>query len=370
MDTDPASSRPRRRPAWLRAGLPWLLPAFVLVVLGILVSRARLIDWPAVGAALAAYRADTLLLAASLALCGHLCAGSYDLIGRWYTGHRLSARKVMATNLTAYVFAHNLGALVGGWGFRLRLYLRAGLDAGCVARIIAIAVLTNWSGFILLAGLTLLLAPPSLPELGATAALPLRVIGAALLGVLLATLLLSRLAQRRGWRLRLRGQQLVVPPPRMLLVQIALSSFSWLCMAATLHVLLPAGVGGVETMGMLFFSSIAGALLHVPGGLGVLEGSLALLLGPRLGIAEVVAAAVAFRCVYYFLPLLAAAALYAVTEWRLAPCKMQAAAARVGRDAGVAGTGRARCGSASTVDAMPMPRSPALDGRVSQRSTP
>jgi phosphatidylglycerol lysyltransferase len=53
---------------------------------------------------------------------------------------------------------------------------------------------------------------------------------------------------------------------------------------------------------------------HVPGGVGVFEGSMLLLAGQRLPIAALAGALIAFRAIYYLLPLLAATVLLAAGE--------------------------------------------------------
>jgi glycosyltransferase 2 family protein len=53
---------------------------------------------------------------------------------------------------------------------------------------------------------------------------------------------------------------------------------------------------------------------HVPGGLGVLEAVYVAVLGARVPTASLLAALLAFRALYYVLPLAVAAALHLVLE--------------------------------------------------------
>ncbi len=83
-----------------------------------------------------------------------------------------------------------------------------------------------------------------------------------------------------------------------------------------LYVLFP----GLSNLSYPMFISIyllaqfAGLLSHVPGGLGVFETVLILLLPPSLKPAEILGALVAYRVIYYLLPLLAAAVLLGARE--------------------------------------------------------
>jgi uncharacterized membrane protein YbhN (UPF0104 family) len=62
---------------------------------------------------------------------------------------------------------------------------------------------------------------------------------------------------------------------------------------------------------------VAGLVLRVPAGLGVLEAvGVALLAGEKLGQDEVLAALLAYRALYYFVPLALAAVAFGVAELR------------------------------------------------------
>ncbi|HEY1075278.1 MAG TPA: lysylphosphatidylglycerol synthase domain-containing protein [Fontimonas sp.] len=288
---------------------------FVVLIVGLLADKARDMDWQAVGAALRAYEMNTLLVAAGLALAAHVAAASYDIVAKHYVGHRLPAPRVFAINFIAYAFSINFGGLVGGWGMRMRLYHRFGLAGRQIAQIIGLAFLTNWSGYVLLAALVLCM-PLTLPV-----ELPLeqpvwRLSAAMLLFAVLASYLaLCAIGHARGWRLRIRQFSLRLPRLRIALLQIALSSASWLLMAATLDRLLPAQVPFEQVVLVLLLGSIVGAISHVPGSVGVLEASVIWLFAGQAEQLNVLAALLAYRALFYLLPLLLAALGFAGMEW-------------------------------------------------------
>ncbi|THD04309.1 hypothetical protein B1810_05970 [Panacagrimonas perspica] len=291
-----------------------LIILFFTGVATLIFARARQVDWEAVGDALAGYTAFELGLAFVAAALGHLCSGSYDLIGRWYTGHFMPRRRVFAINAIAYAFSLNLGALVGGWAFRVRLYTRFGLPVAVVARIIVLAVVTNWSGFTLLAGLLLLFWPPALPEAWNIPVVAIRGVGVLMLAIIGAYLAACVIGRRRGWTCRVRGQQMRMPTLPMAAAQLSLSSVSWLLMTVSLWMLLPAHLTFVRVIEALFACSIAGAALHVPGNVGVLEGSFTTLMATDLDEVQALAGILAFRAVYFLVPFAAAAVGYGFME--------------------------------------------------------
>ena len=91
QDRRTAGARLRDR-TWYPAAKRALTILFFVAVLGLVANHARSVDWNSVWAALRAYSAGTLLLAAGFAAASHALYCGYDLIGRHETGHGLPAR--------------------------------------------------------------------------------------------------------------------------------------------------------------------------------------------------------------------------------------------------------------------------------------
>ncbi|UXH76520.1 lysylphosphatidylglycerol synthase domain-containing protein [Roseateles amylovorans] len=292
----------------------WLSAAFGLAVMALLVWAARKIDWQEVLDALKQVPATALVAAGLLCVLSHLIYSSYDLVGRAWTGHTLPVRRVMLITFISYAFNLNLGSLVGGIAMRLRLYAREGLKHPVPTQVLALSLTTNWLGYGLLAGLLFLmgwLAPP--PEWPVSAS-ALRGLGALMLGVVATYLALCAFSPRR--ELRLRGHAMVLPGLRLALMQLLVSSANWLTMGVILYVLLQQGVPYGTTLAVLLVAAVAGVIAHVPAGLGVLEGVFVALLGPSLGHGQVLAALIAYRALYYLLPLALATVAYFMLEAR------------------------------------------------------
>jgi hypothetical protein len=307
---DPAAQAPAWR-RWLSHGIGLALIAFVAWVV---LQRARTIDWAAVGQALQAYPLTTLAGVLALVAAAHAVFGSYELLSRRYVGHGAPAHKVWQVGVVCFAFNLNLGSLIGGYAFRWRLYARLGLSGGQIARVLAFDIVTNWIGFATLAGLLLASGLFSLPHaLGLDGGLS-RGLGVALLGLPLAYL---GACWRMRWReLVLRGRRFELPPPRLALAQIGLSALHWGLTGAIIQLLLPAGIGYPTVLGTLMSAAIAGAVVHVPGGLGVLEAVFVAALDGRVAEGPLVAALLAYRAAFYLLPLVVASALHLWLEAR------------------------------------------------------
>lgn len=304
----------RRRDRTLRWLWRLLSLALFALIAALLVAKARDVDWSAVMLALRNYEAATLIVAALFVAGGHAAAACYDLLGKRYVGQALGDRHVVPINFVAYAFSINFGALLGGWGLRFRLYNRYGVKLREIARIIGLAFVTNWSGFVLLSALALLW-PLDLPADLPVVQTAWRYAASALLsGIVIAYLLICAIGHRRGWQIRLRHLTLPVPALRIALLQLALSCTSWLLMVATLDRLLPEQVPFLKVLVILFLGSLVGAVTHVPGSVGVLEASVTWLFGAQAEALNVLAAVLAYRVLYYFVPLLVAAIVLATME--------------------------------------------------------
>jgi uncharacterized membrane protein YbhN (UPF0104 family) len=314
-------SKPRRLPTassarhdWPKLGKLLLSLAFLILVLGLLVTLTRRLDWQELLAALRGYRTSTLLLAAATAFASYALYSCFDLIGRAYTHHRLPLRQVLPVTFVCYAVSLNLGAWVGSIGLRFRLYSQLGLRPSEITKVLTLSLMTNWLGYIGLLGVVLalgLVVPPAGWELGIPG---LRLLGGGLLALLLGYLLLCALSRRRFWTIR--GHEVYLPSLRMGLLQVALGASNWSLMALLLDILLPAQLGYPAVLGALLVSAFAGVITHIPAGLGVLELVFIALLQQQTSIGGLLAGLIGYRVVYYLLPLALAGLGYALLEMR------------------------------------------------------
>ena len=297
---------------WLKRGVTAL---FFVLVGYLMVSQARSVEWGRVLSSLQQYPVATICSAAALSLASFVLYSCFDLLGRHYTGHSLKARTVMTLTFVSYAFNLNLGSAVGGVAFRFRLYSRLGLALGVITRVMSISMLTNWMGYVLLAGLLFSLQPPALPVRWRIDAVQLRLIGVLLLGVASAYLATCALSRRRI--LRLRGHALELPSFRLASLQMVMGASNWLLMSSIVFVLLQQRIDFFTVTSVLLLAAIAGVITHIPGNLGVLEAVFVALLSHRLAQHELLAGVLAYRVFYYLIPLVIATLIYLTLEARL-----------------------------------------------------
>ncbi|MDZ3992454.1 lysylphosphatidylglycerol synthase domain-containing protein [Pseudomonas sp. Teo4] len=307
---------------WKTWGKHLLTLLFLILIPVLLFTLARNLDWREVRQSLLAYQPSTLVLGLLLALCSYLVFASYDLLARAYTGHRLPARQVLPVAFVCYAFNLNFTTWVGGVALRYRLYSRLGLDTATITRILTLGLLTNWMGYLLLAGTVFSLNLVKLPESWAVGANGLRLIGSLMVAVAVAYLLACAFAKRRTWQLR--GHEVTLPSLRLAVCQMVLGASNWALMAALIHLLLPHDLFYPSVLGVLLISCVAGVVAHIPAGLGVLEAVFLAMLHGQLGQGTLIAALLGYRTLYYLIPLVLAVITYLTLEKRAKALRQQA----------------------------------------------
>lgn len=295
---------------------PWLASslgvAFALFIVYLLVQNTRTIDWGAVWSACLALPVPALLAGGLLALASHLLYSTFDLFGRKYTNTGLSVGRTVAITLVAYPFALNIGSILGGAAVRLRLYGRQGIGALQLGQILGLSIITNWLGYFLLAGAVLWAWTPKLPEAWglSTGALPW--VG----GVLFALPLLYVAAchWRGGRALQWRDHTFPLPHAPGGALQVLVSAVNWALMGGAVWMLCGQEVPYPAALAAVLLGAVAGLISRIPAGLGVLETVGVAVLSPYMPQPEALAAILAYRLMYFLLPLGLAIIAFGISE--------------------------------------------------------
>ncbi|MBP7779666.1 MAG: bifunctional lysylphosphatidylglycerol flippase/synthetase MprF [Acidobacteria bacterium] len=295
----------------LVAALPVAIGLAVFVAaLEVLRLELQAVSWHDLTADVLATPLPGLALAVVLTVANYVVLAGYDVLAFEYIGKVVPRAAVVGVSMIAYAVAHNVGfAMLSGASVRYRFYSRLGVTAEELSRIVFSYSVTFWLGLLALGGAALAMSP--LPPVPGVPAHPL-VAGAGWLLMALVTAYVAATALNRG-PLRLYRFTLPLPNLNLTLRQLAISSLDWLLAGAALYALLPASPLPFPTfLGAYLVAVLLGMLSHVPGGVGVFEGLMVLLLKPYLTSAELLPALVVYRAVYYLLPLtLAVVALVA-----------------------------------------------------------
>ncbi len=258
--------------------------------------------------------ADQIVLAVVLTLLGYLVMTGYDTLAFEYIRHPLPYRKIALASFIGYAFNNNVGlsGLVGG-SLRYRLYTAWRLSAVEIAKVIAFCTISFWLGFIVLGGTFFIILPPQIPS-----AVHLPINSIRLLGIILllpALAYLGWIAFRRE-PVRMRQWEFELPTFGLFVAQVTISAIDWIIAAGVLYILLPDSLPLTFTrfLGIFLLAQISGVASNVPGGFGIFEAVILIFLAPFYSASSILGALVAFRVIYYLLPLFIATILLSTHE--------------------------------------------------------
>lgn len=253
-----------------------------------------------------------------LTVASYMALLVYERLGVAYVHAKVSIALSSMTGFIAFVFSHNLGfALITGGSARLKLYGPVGLSVG---QIVLLSTFTAWTfclGAALVAGVTMFGEADRIAKLVAGPPIVTHAAGAALLITLLAYLLLGIRRRHIEWR----GHRVETPGPILTPLQIVVPAIDIALAGLALYVLLPSlPIGPAGFVGLYVVATSIGLASHVPGGLGVFEGAMVLML-PELPTESLLAAMLAYRLIYYLGPLGLATTMFAVATISLGRSK-------------------------------------------------
>lgn len=277
-------------------------------------KQVQVLEYDAVIAQFRALTWWSILLTAVCTVGAYLTLTIYDSTAFQYIKREMRFTRIMLVSFIAYSFSHNLGfGAVTGNSIRYRFFMHWQVSLVDITRVVVFGGSAYVLGIFAVAGVLVLINADALalaikvPEASAY----LIGAGAALAG---SVYLFWSLAK---WpTIRLKGVELPPPPVNIVMIQFSAAVVEWMFAAGALYFLLPVH-GGLDYwhfIGLFVIAYIAGMLSQVPGGLGVFEAVLLLLLPEEIPRETVVAAVITYRAIYYLLPLLVAALLMASAE--------------------------------------------------------
>jgi phosphatidylglycerol lysyltransferase len=301
-----------QRSLWAWVGPLAALVVFTIVVV-VLHRQLAHLHVKSVLAHLHAIPRRQVLAALGFTALSYLLLSTYEVLALSYLRRQIPLGRILFTSFIAYSFGHTIGfPAFTGAAIRFRLYATAGITAIDLATISAFSSLSLGIGLATVSGLSLLLAPSHTAPM-----LRLHHNWSLLVG----TLLLAGVCCYAVWAclsratLEIRGWALRAPGPLIGGIQLVLSVLDLCFSSAVLYSVLPAGVHlhFVTFLGVYAAAVIAGILSHVPGGVGVFE-AVVLLTLPGIPADALLGSLLAYRAIYYLVPLVFGTLLFGSKE--------------------------------------------------------
>ncbi|MDR5754194.1 MULTISPECIES: bifunctional lysylphosphatidylglycerol flippase/synthetase MprF [unclassified Caballeronia] len=222
---------------------------------------------------------------------------------------------VGATVGSALGNATGFGALTGG-AVRCRVYGAADVTPAQVGRLTVFTSVTLALSLVLMAAAGMVVSADTLARMMPLSPAMLRATGAALV-LAMAALVACCGKTPRTLSSRWTWLRFTVPARRDFVAQIALAVVDVIAAGLALWALLPhAQVGFGDFLTVYSAAMLLGMIGHTPGGVGVFEASMVFALGGSVQTPEMVAALLAYRAIYFGVPLILSAGVMAAFEGR------------------------------------------------------
>ncbi|MGD0186280.1 MAG: bifunctional lysylphosphatidylglycerol flippase/synthetase MprF [Roseiarcus sp.] len=297
----------------------------LLVALAVLVAGAVLVvpfgdvvanlDYHAMIGALRRMSAASIALSIGATALSFAALVGRDASALRYVGARIS--------FSALVLAGFCGSALGnaaGFGaftaaaVRYRVYGAVGVKSEDIARLLLFVLGGFALGLASVGGVATLLEADPVAVLLGWSATPLRILASAALASVASFFIFAL----RG-EARIGGVLIAAPTTTVAATQLALTSIRLFGAALALWALLPTTQVSFPEFAAIFSAATAlGAISHIPGGVGVFELVVLWAFRGQASSDAVAAALLAYRGVYYVLPLILSSALFAVFEVRSA----------------------------------------------------
>lgn len=310
---------------WITLGSASLRLAFFAVAIVAIRHQVATLHVADLAPILRSYGWPQLVAALGCAVLSFLTLGAIEWSALATVAPHVPRRTAWVTAFIAHAFSQSVGvAMLTGAGVRLRAYAHHGMNGIGVARVTAVVTAAVSLGLLTLGSIVLILTP-SLALSGIH--IPARPAALLMASIVLSYLVWSVIAPASNTRAASAWPH-HPPPLGTAAAQIVLSVCDWCLTATVLFALLPSTsvFPFVSFMGAYVVAQTAAMLSHVPGGVGVFDATLFGLLaslGDLDSRTALAAALLAYRVVYYLLPLGAATMVAAVIEGRRSRSRVQ-----------------------------------------------
>ncbi len=244
-----------------------------------------------------------MLVAVALMVVNYGVITGYDTLAVHYIRQSLPYRKIALVAILSTVISNNIGfAVLANSLIRYRFYSRWGITTLQAAGISAFCNLSYGLGQMTVGGVVFLMEPISIPKVLNLPFNSIHLLGVACLSIVMAYVVSSAFSRKS---LKVLNWRIPHLPLKITLVQIGISSLDWMLSAAVFYMLLPSStwLSYPSCLGIYLLAQFAGVISNVPGGLGVFETVMLLLLSPVFSSGKLIGSLLAFRGIYNFLPL-------------------------------------------------------------------
>jgi len=233
----------------------------------------------------------------------------YDILGFSHIKQKLSIWRIAFTAFISYAVGNTVGfTAFSGTAIRYRYYGLWGVSKVKIAELIVFTHLTFWLGLLSISGIVAVLDPLTLPSVIKLPFSSIHPLGYIFLFLVIVYFIISVTVKHS---VTIAGDEVAFPKPIISLGTIIIAGLDWGLAALVLYFLLPPTISMsyIGFFGVYIVALTAGLISTVPGGLGVFETVMLYLRPESITAPQMLGGLIAYRFVYYILPLIVAVAL-------------------------------------------------------------
>ncbi len=268
-----------------------------------------------IGHAILAIPMTNLIGACLACLAGYFALSLYDYLALKYVGGRVTWWKWMLAGMLGFAISNNAGhAVVSGGAIRYRLYTRWRIRSGDIVKMLTISGFTYFLGCAAIVIIGYFLAPHELFTKSTGAAVGLHGLFIFCAAALLAYFAITILFRKKS--IKIASLKFQIPTTKMAFWQMLLGITDSLLAGLVLYFcLIPfVDIPFGAYIGLFVIAQTTGVFSQVPGGIGVFESVFLLAMPDTIDKADIFGALLAYRIIYYVLPLIGVGSLFFVYE--------------------------------------------------------
>ena len=273
-------------------------------------------QWIDIKNALLSIPEHNLVLACIASFFGYVALSSYDYLALRYIGRKLSPLKWIFAGFIGFSVSNNAGhAIVSGGAIRYRLYTRWRFHASEIVRMVTFSGFTYLVACFFLIIMGYILTPNHAFGEGSVSKLTTTVVALVSAAGLLLYFWASLFYKKP---IIIKEVEFDIPSFKMALAQVFIGAADILMASLVLYFSLIAfaDIPFDVFIGVFIIAQVLGVFSQVPGGLGVFEGLFMFIIPGNNNAALLFGTLIAYRIIYYLLPLVVSAiVLFSYEGW-------------------------------------------------------
>ncbi len=301
----------------LRRLISFAGPVFFVIAIGMLWWQLRNYSFNEITTALLNIPFRNLVWAACAAFLGYLALSFYDYLALRYVGqsHKVSWWKWMLAGITGFAISNNAGhAVISGGAIRYRLYTRWRIRGADIVKMLTFSGFTYFLGCASIAIVGYFMVPHEYFQGTSVTNVGLHILFTFCTAALGAYFVMTVLFRNK--KIHIGSLDFKIPSTFIAFAQTLLGAVDSILAGLVLYFVLEPSISipFSEFIGIFVIAQTAGVFSQVPGGIGVFESVFLLALPSDQNRATLFGALLAFRIIYYVLPLIGAGGLFFIYE--------------------------------------------------------